>query len=461
MGVPALFKKLQSFGQNLIRKIDEQERWDVLVIDTNSIIHPCCRIEGKGKTWAKRISNVKKVLIRLIEIMDPKEVYLMIDGIAPHGKMIQQRRRRKTQTTDEEDGWGSHMITPGTQFMEELLKELRTIEIEGKSVLISGQDEEGEGEHKWYKYAEDHKSYVMYGLDADLIVITLQEEIKNISIIREKDYQKEKTVLREEMERKEFEIIDVKKMRDVMVRWFDPTGKKERKRVLCDIMFLLSFLGNDFMPKGPSLNLSNHGLEILREGYKSINGYLVEETEEDIKINPIQLQNMLKVQEIGCWSRTKQYVENQRRKHQNGGRKEKIEWKVKCAIEYSDPDVFGREQCAIYMRQLLWCYGYYRQHISLSDSFYAFIYPPHITILLNYLKTTPTIEISKKNRVKTVEMEQMINYVMPEEGNPWRNGDVETVDNWAVYEHEQASVPIPLTLSEYEEVITYQNQNQD
>ena len=125
--------------------------------------------------------------------------------------MVQQRHRRfksiqefqnqeslkKKYMKDYEasERWDTNAITPGT-FMELLSKylqqELSTCEeLSDTSIILSDTNKEGEGEHKILQFLrtnpqEEDKSDVIYGLDADLIMLSMASQKPNIYLLREK-----------------------------------------------------------------------------------------------------------------------------------------------------------------------------------------------------------------------------------------------------------------------------------
>lgn len=95
----------------------------------------------------------------------------MIDGVAPRSKMNQQRERRyKSHFFKELEPkitlWDSNKITPGTEFMEKLTKNLH---LQFPNFTISDSNEPGEGEHKMMKILLDtneiNGNILIYGLD--------------------------------------------------------------------------------------------------------------------------------------------------------------------------------------------------------------------------------------------------------------------------------------------------------
>ena len=121
--------------------------------------------------------------------------------MVPMAKIRQQRLRRfkspwvsaeEVRLGKPESGprWDSNAITPGTAFMEKLGKALHEIRgSHGVQWVVSDASEPGEGEHKIMKLMRSVSGeHVVYGLDADLIVLCLlqlREGEKNITLFRE------------------------------------------------------------------------------------------------------------------------------------------------------------------------------------------------------------------------------------------------------------------------------------
>ena len=168
-------------------------------------------------------------LVRLYKLVKPTQVlYLAVDGVAPRAKMNQQRSRRfrsakeaeqtaaeilaREGTLNVQNRFDSNCITPGTDFMLKLSLALQKwVEYKqktdpfwqhGADVIVSGPDVPGEGEHKvmdfvracqeeytekgdckWYAPNQVH---LLYGLDADLIMLGLVTGEPNFMLLREK-----------------------------------------------------------------------------------------------------------------------------------------------------------------------------------------------------------------------------------------------------------------------------------
>ena len=222
MGVPSLYR-------NLIEKFDDihtsenSSTSEHLYLDYNCLIHFC-----KNKFSTKSLSqrDVEEELITEIiqytshiicNVVKPEKlVFIAIDGPAPMGKVIKQRARRYKKVQDDayarkvhekyevkrEDAFNSNKITPGTQFMFKLSSRLRNFAKLGAfskhtkknfKVFISDSNVAGEGEQKIMQFIRKgenkangtYPNIVIYGLDADLIILSMLLNRTNIKLLRE------------------------------------------------------------------------------------------------------------------------------------------------------------------------------------------------------------------------------------------------------------------------------------
>jgi hypothetical protein len=190
--------------KNLANKVE------YLFFDQNSLIHPCshqilatnedkylCILDDIERTNVIEfdiIQNCINYTRLIINIINPKQVFIMIDGVAPRSKMNQQRERRykshffKELEIGKSFLWDSNKITPGTEFMEKLTKELH---LQFPNFTISDSNEPGEGEHKMMQILsntnEINGNILIYGLDCvteDTPLLLLNEnnqiEIKTV-----------------------------------------------------------------------------------------------------------------------------------------------------------------------------------------------------------------------------------------------------------------------------------------
>ena len=151
------------------------------------------------------INETIKYMDFLITLADPKKViFIAVDGVAPLAKVNQQRRRRFKAVKEnamkseiklrygkkENNCWSNTSISTGTRFMEKLHQTIInhfTKHKYSQRIIYSSYHTPGEGEHKILEHIRknDFDTQVIYGLDADLILLSLASQKKNIYLLRE------------------------------------------------------------------------------------------------------------------------------------------------------------------------------------------------------------------------------------------------------------------------------------
>ena len=183
--------------------------------------------------------------------------------------------------------WDKTAITPGTVFMNNLNKEVSEYfkknkkKFTCKKITVSGSDIAGEGEHKIFEHIRDNASThkdevtVIHGLDADLIMLCLNHLhiCENIHLYRETPHFIKN--ISSELDPEETYLIDINELAENIIT--DLTGKKtsfdkNKLRIVHDYIFVCLFLGNDFMPHFPCMNIRTKGIDILLAAYKTVCG---------------------------------------------------------------------------------------------------------------------------------------------------------------------------------------------
>jgi 5'-3' exoribonuclease 1 len=269
MGIPAFFSQfILRRHKNVLRKF-ARESASNLCLDSNSIVYDAVRAlpPDTADFEAALIRAVCAKIDSYIAAVQPRRVFVAFDGIPPKAKMKQQRERRykasaalKAATTPKAaTAWDTVQITPGTHFMTALNRGL-TKHFEGHPAhfeffRLSTSAEPGEGEHKlfeWLRTARPDGHTFVYGLDSDLIILALHH-LKYTPI----------HLLREDGRDGELRLLDVAALHTQIEQSFG-RGK------VPDYIFVTFFLGNDFMPHFPALNLRTRGLDTLLKTYKSV-----------------------------------------------------------------------------------------------------------------------------------------------------------------------------------------------
>ena len=255
MGIPVYFKTIVKEYEELILKKDNLKECKSLFLDLNCAIHPCCQGETDESIMILKIITKIDELIHYTHVSDL--LYIAIDGIPPKGKMKQQRMRRY-KSEFENKKWNTNAISPGTYFMEKLNYTIRDWIKEKQfpfKVIFSDSNERGEGEHKILQYIirNEVDTSVIYGLDADLIMLSLVSKKENIFLLRE---------------RTEYNIEDTEN--DYIYLIIDELKNHIQKEIknIDDYIFLCFFLGNDFINHIDSLSLRYGGYDVLIDTYK-------------------------------------------------------------------------------------------------------------------------------------------------------------------------------------------------
>lgn len=229
----------------------------------------------------------------------------------------------------------SNVITPGTEFMYMLSKKLESYirqRINGNAawsnikVILSDANVPGEGEHKIMSFIRAQRSlpvynantrHCLYGLDADLIMLALATHELYFSIIREdllvQEEQlcrvlalehsvhraevsslKESVVLNDAVHTDNkrpkilsipFQFLHVWILREYLELDMDITDPPENfvgdfERIVDDFVFICFFVGNDFLPHVPTLEIHEGAVDLLMHIYKKefrkIGGFLVD-----------------------------------------------------------------------------------------------------------------------------------------------------------------------------------------
>jgi 5'-3' exonuclease len=250
---------------------------------------------------------IKKIDLYIDFIKPSSTLYIAFDGVAPFAKMEQQRTRRYkslflTNNTFQDNknkkfSWNTSAITPGTSFMNKLSKQVgdafltKENKYKVSNIIVSGSNEPGEGEHKMYQHirdispSNDHIS--IYGLDADLIMLSIfhLKYSKNIFVFRETpDFFKH--MIPVEAAPNEPHFLDIRQLSvsilcEMNCRFSDSFR-------INDYVFLCFFLGNDFLPHFPSMNIRTHGITALLDIYRNCIGnqkdkYLISPTNNKIQ----------------------------------------------------------------------------------------------------------------------------------------------------------------------------------
>lgn len=243
MGIPYYFASLLRSHKATVQACRNKIECDILAIDFNCLIH---RYLDEGRPIDSILDAIQKILNDVCHAR--KKVYIGADGLAPYAKIVNQRHRRFKRNL-EESIFDRNQISPGTPYMKELCS---AVNARFPSAHVSGTEDPGEGEHKLFQWlkkipSQDRRSIVIYGLDADLIQLSLmQKSLSNPHSM---------WLLRESQEFKDmspdpsgFCTMSIWKLSEVLPL---PLDQYIRLCILC--------FGNDFMPNLAMFSLREDG----------------------------------------------------------------------------------------------------------------------------------------------------------------------------------------------------------
>ena len=494
MGVPGFFlwlmKKYKTkkfiFQKELlddITIISELNNIDYFLIDTNCLIHPVCfkiikdnpNLTDNDILENIMLNSITEYLDKLINYVNPiKGIYIAIDGVAPIAKIKQQRQRRFKSVADKilwnnikkkhskpiYSSWSNSAITPGTKFMEKLHKHIlnwyTTID---KHIIYSSYLTPGEGEHKLLQFIRNNQnmnnnySYLIYGLDADLIFLALSTNSDKIYLLREGNE------INNNIPVDILNYVSIKIMKELIVKTINTYYFNKYSNVLCielladkiicDFIFICYFLGNDFIPHIPSLDIHQNGIEYLllnyidtfhemiiynnynqlySSGFFECNNqnkidinnltvsYLIDSSS---KINNIFFETFLKKLSTQEEYYSKNNLKNNYNKKYYGNindeyekelfRIENLQFKINDPIKLgydsfdewrkryyqhywnvdeNELEEFSQKLVKHYLYGLKWIALYYFDKCPSWDWYYPFDYPPFITDIYKYLNNT-------------------------------------------------------------------------
>ena len=268
MGIPSYFRRIIQKYPGIIG--NEAPRAAALCFDFNCLIYRCIRGPGMpdGESEGFEDALLREVAKTVKEVWKvagkPKRVFLAVDGVVPMAKIRQQRVRRFKSASLRVGGWDSNAITPGTEFMDKLTTVLEGILLSGWT--LSSVQEAGEGEHKIMSWLSGdcgigkEDSVIVYGLDADLILLSMIASGggKKITLMREK----QEFGSSPEDSEQEYSFMNLEE--------FKRRLGLESEHEIINYVALMSLMGNDFLPHSMTHKLNDDGHDCVLSEYRKM-----------------------------------------------------------------------------------------------------------------------------------------------------------------------------------------------
>jgi 5'-3' exonuclease len=299
MGIPSFYKHLIQTIVGLTSKTRVSPA--VFALDLNCAIYHCVKKTQQKTPYAPAakahwesalIESVVAYIKQMTALVNPTEhLYIAVDGVAPMAKIKQQRMRRfKSALAAEEEArikaeaagtpliaqprWDTNAITPGTAFMAALAAALRAYAKTNPShIIVSAADEPGEGEQKIMAWLRTKKprDAVVYGLDADLIVLSLllsATSSTRVDLFRE-ETEFNGTVKTDVADEEKFLFLNIEHLASTLYSKYAKSAEQPETQFATDFVALMNLLGNDFVPHGMSLKIRDDGVDKILSLYKS------------------------------------------------------------------------------------------------------------------------------------------------------------------------------------------------
>ena len=254
--------------------------------DLNGLIHNVAQIvyaygEGENPERKKLIEKMDPrtleaefhhtfgtKLAEIIAAVAPQDTLILaVDGVAPQAKIAQQRQRRFRSAMDStgKSVFSSNSITPGTEFMKRLDSYIQRWIIAAKNtlptkIIYSSHMVPNEGEHKIFSVFRngdvvtstlepdglEQGAHVVYGMDADLVMLSMLSPLNNIFLMRE-DIR---------------DVIHIDNLKTALVEELNTPSSIQ------DFVVMIFLIGNDFLPHLPTLGDMEEAIDTMIRIYK-------------------------------------------------------------------------------------------------------------------------------------------------------------------------------------------------
>ena len=452
MGIPRFFQFIRQTFPSCVdyKTIHENLDFDIdnFYIDANGIIHNSVRqilfSKPKQEKRLARIQNrsyltlkekhqkifehITDTIYKITQFANPKQLlFIAIDGSAPMAKQSQQRQRRFRSAMEinknEFKEFDKNSITPGTYFMQQLSfyieyyirRKMQDDEYwRSLDIVFSNSNEPGEGEHKIINYIrglpnKKDISHCMYGLDADLFMLSLSTHCEKFWLMREDVFSNDMLL--------HFHIGNIGKLRYLMNELWNSKNKKQVDRLINDFIFLCFLIGNDFLHHTPMCHDLCWSIRTLmdcrQELFEETNEYITTTNGKSYHISKLKkyLFVLKKYEPYAIadlrHNNTFEYPAVNTSLIENNN---KVDLDKFRELYYKKANIKDKEKyLKDYLEGLEWVNYYYHSEPNNWKWVFPYLYTPLITDLALFLESKPKLNrLSKKHTDKIEPYEQLL-----------------------------------------------------
>lgn len=451
-GLKGFFARNKDFKNAFVKNIPKDV--SSLYIDCNSTFHGAAakvyqlpssnddestakeKLKNRKKLMKRSRKNLEKLHIKTIiekfesfleEFKPAKNLILAVDGIANAAKLNQQKPRRfkkSVETVDPTVIIDTNCITPGTEFMIKLDKEIEkwlsnsTCHMP-ENVIYSSHLSPGEGEHKIFHYIrkgdlDTSGVNIILGIDNDLIILSMVSELKNFYMKPEDNSTP----------------IFVDKLKEIIENLME-FERCDKSLLIKDFSVIMTLAGNDFLHKFPNVGKLNELISFLFLVYsKFLKKHLSDKNNKilwrnymdflifynDYKNSQGRGQKYIEILKKGVYKKNYPELEESilvtdkdgKRVNQVYNREihqlkfdenlfsklwykkqfnpEIIQYNLKITDEYTKSDIVN--MCINYLQTVQWVHYYYTEGFEFVSNlhFYHYLYNPLMSSVISVLK---------------------------------------------------------------------------
>jgi 5'-3' exonuclease len=346
-------------------------------------------------------------------------------------------------------------------------------------VVFSDWSQPGEGEHKIIKHLKkyptpDNVKTMIYGLDGDLIMLSLSTKLNNLYLLREA-YEYGQYAFEHEgypylyMDMDCFKIALVKECCNKLMKIpIDLMTNYDIDRFIDDYIILTMILGNDFMPKIPWISIKLNGHEVLLKAYFQVHNGMEASDEKNDKwlynkndkvLNLSMLrkifsvlskkENSLMIKFLEQRKENKIFIpkDSTERERQQiiidflpltqqswMDAEQEIEptkhrWRSRYYSLCHRMNTYNnieeiKKICECYVKTLIWNANYYLNDCISWDWYYSYSYPPTLADIFYYLDEIKTLNHIKFNLGKPTDTQTLLMMVLPKNSSNFMPKDV-------------------------------------